>query len=222
MSRILQTSPKHLLEQQQKTNVHWISLNLCKFNELGFTTCSAVAELSFRGNAAVKYGLQQIKQCPIGVLRRLVTSDGRRRDDKFSSVKDRTIKEITAGTIIEKAVCSPLNNQATSETSNGGICWFGIQAYHLQTAKWSVAKSLPWSEKWFGVLWSRIWSQFNYPKSSFQLSIRIIFMFLRLGISFLHVMPLFRPSKSKLKTTWDFNSLTQPSLQLLAQTVVKG
>lgn len=64
--------------------------------------------------------MQQIKQCPIGVLRRLVTSDGRRRDDKFSSVKDRTIKEITAGTI-EKIVCSPLNNQATSETSNGGI-----------------------------------------------------------------------------------------------------
>ena len=121
MSRILQTSLKHFLEQQQKTNVHWISLNLCKFNELGFTTCSAVAPLSFRGNAAVKYGLQQIKQCPVGVLRRLVTSDGRRRDDKFSSVKDRTIKEITAGTI-EKAVCSPLNNQATSETSNGGIC----------------------------------------------------------------------------------------------------
>ena len=142
MSRILKTSLKHLLEQQQKTNVHWISFSLCKYNELGFTTCSAVAALSFRGNAAVKYGLQQIKQCPVGVLRRLVTSDGRRRDDKFSSVKDRTIKEITAGTIIEKAVCSPLNNQATSETSNGGICWFRISAYHLQTAKWSVAKSL--------------------------------------------------------------------------------
>lgn len=121
MSRILQTSLKHFLEQQQKTNVHWISLNFCKFNELGFTTCSAVAALSFRGNAAVKYGLQQIKQCPVGVLRRLVTSDGRRRDDKFSSVNDRTIKEITAGTI-EKADCAPLNNQATSETSNGGIC----------------------------------------------------------------------------------------------------
>ena len=72
MSRNLYTLSKQLFEQQQKTNEHATSRNLRKLSELGFTIRSAVSALSSRSNAAVKKGLLQKKQCPVGVLKRLV------------------------------------------------------------------------------------------------------------------------------------------------------